>query len=288
MLKSNSAPVEEGLGVGVGLGRVGSAAVLGVVAQLLREAQVTHRVGVDDRRAAAGHHRPDAARRVQDAQLQAGAWHARWNLSVDGLWKGCAIHGSPRRRATPVLGVLTSMPCAAANQLMSTGLGERGEAAASSQCAASWSCLCPAREQIEGEHVYAAQALGRCLRTGVFVHGQDALLRGGHAAAEGQRELDGTPLLAALEGGGVVQLPAHVQREWQPRGVQREGVHLQQREVQVPEHLHLAVEHRSCPCEDTGTSLCSAFEVQSCGAFLTLMHRNVVMDGRVCFMTSSW
>ena len=44
-------------------------------------------------------------------------------------------------------------------------------------------------------------------------------------------------LLAGLEGGGVVQLAAHVQREGLPLCVQREGVHLHQREVQVQEHL---------------------------------------------------
>lgn len=74
---------------------------------------------------------------------------------------------------------------------------------------------------------------GTCL----LISGVDGLLGGAHAAAKGVRELQGAPLLAGFEGRGVVQLAPHVQREGRAVCVQRERVHLHQREVQVHKHL---------------------------------------------------
>ena len=65
--------VEDGLGVLVRLLLARSARVLAVVGQLRLAAEIANRVAVDDTRAAAGHHRPYAALRVQYGQLERGA-----------------------------------------------------------------------------------------------------------------------------------------------------------------------------------------------------------------------
>mmetsp|Transcript_32634 Transcript_32634/g.83375 ORF Transcript_32634/g.83375 Transcript_32634/m.83375 type:complete len:509 (-) Transcript_32634:43-1569(-) len=133
--------LQHGLGVRVRLVRVGRAAVLPVVAQLVRQAQVAHSVGVDDARAAAGDEAPHAAGRVENRQLQA-----------------CA---------------------------------------------------------------------------GALVHVAHHALVHAHRLAKGHRELELAPLLGVLEGGGVVQLAAHVERDGRARGVDRERVELHVAEVQL-------------------------------------------------------
>mmetsp|Transcript_13165 Transcript_13165/g.52746 ORF Transcript_13165/g.52746 Transcript_13165/m.52746 type:complete len:1108 (+) Transcript_13165:373-3696(+) len=95
---------EDGARVVVRLLVVRRARVLAVVRQLVREAEVTDRVGVHDGRAAAGDHRPDAARDVEDGQLERRARLGVHRLDVGLLGElGAAERGGEVDLRAPLL-----------------------------------------------------------------------------------------------------------------------------------------------------------------------------------------